>query len=36
MLPMLTMGPPRPFLTMPRTAVWVRKKMARSSSRYES
>src|SRR5712691_10827697 len=33
MLPMLTMAPPRPASTMPRTTVWVRKKIARSSSR---
>ena len=33
MLPMLTMDPPWPAWTMPRATVWVRKKMARSSSR---
>jgi hypothetical protein len=33
MLPMLTMAPLRPPLTITRTAVWVRKKIARSSSR---
>ena len=31
-LPMFTMDPPRPAWTMPRTTVWLRKKMARSSS----
>ena len=33
---MLTMDPPRPASTMPRTTVWVMKKMVRSSSKYES
>ena len=35
MLPMLTRAAPA-VLDLPRTAVGVRKKMARSSSRYES
>jgi hypothetical protein len=33
MLPMLTIDPPLPWAIMPRATVWVRKKIARSSSR---